>query len=57
MVGNKDAPRTTVLTLRVSPEEERVFRLAARAEQVTLSELIRRAMHERAEVLATGDRR
>ena len=44
--------RTTILTLRVSPPEERALRLAARAEQITVSELIRRAVRDRADQLA-----
>lgn len=44
--------RTTILTLRVSESEEREIRLAARAERVTVSELIRRAVRERADQLA-----
>ena len=45
--------RGTVLTLRVNVTEEREFRLAAKAERISLSELIRRAVRDRAEQLAT----
>ena len=48
----KKKSRTTVLTFRVSEDEEREFRLAARAEQVSVSCLIRLAVRERAAQLA-----
>ena len=49
---DKKQHRTTILTLRVSEEEEREIRLAARAERVTVSELIRLAVRSRAKQLA-----
>lgn len=54
MAKNKSVPRDNVITLRVSEDEAREWRLASRAEDVTLSELIRRAVRERAEKLSTG---
>ena len=48
----KQRRRTTILTLRVSKAEEREIRLAARAERVTVSELIRLAVRHRAKELA-----
>lgn len=47
--------RETMLTLRVNGDEAREFRLAARAEGITLSELIRRAVRDRAEALTCGN--
>ena len=45
--------RRVVLTLRVTDSEAREFRLLARAERITLSDLIRRAVRDRAERIAT----
>ena len=45
--------RTKVSTLRFSEDEDRELRLAARAEGINQSEFIRRAVHDRAELIAT----
>ena len=49
-------PRKTMLTLRTTEAEAREFRLAARAERVSMSEMIRRAVRERAQRLAEAPR-
>ncbi len=51
MMEESTTRRDTVLTLRVTDAEAREFRLAARAEQTSVSEMIRRAVRERAEAL------
>lgn len=51
------AGKDVILTFRVSPSEAREFRLVAKAQGVTTSEAIRRAMRQRAEVLAKSDTR
>ena len=49
-------PRKTIITLRVGESENREFRLAARAERVSVSEMIRRAVRDRAQRLAENTR-
>ena len=55
-MATTDGPRKTILTLRVHDSEEREFRLLARAERVSVSEMIRRAVRERAQRLAEDPR-
>ena len=45
--------RTTIVTFRDTEDKARELRLAARAEGVNQSEFIRRAVHDRAELIAT----
>lgn len=54
MIEESTSRRETVLTLRVTDSEAREFRLAARAERTSVSEMIRRAVRDRAETLTTG---
>lgn len=49
--------RETHLTFRTTEDEARELRLAARAAGVSVSELIRVSVRERANELATGDNR
>lgn len=48
--------RPIVLTFKVSEAEDREVRLTARAEQITLSELIRQSVRDRAERLVVAGR-
>lgn len=47
-------PRKTIITLRVAETEEREFRLLARAQRQTMSEMIRQSVRESARRLAKG---
>jgi len=47
-MAKREEPRKTIITLRVGDIEDKEFRLLARAERVSVSEMIRRAVRDRA---------
>lgn len=54
---NEKDHRVVILTVRVTPDQAREIRLAARAERVTVSEFIRRSVREQADNLSAGGTR
>ena len=53
-MAETEAARKTIITLRVSGDEEREFRLLARATGRSTSAMIRNAVREMAQRLAKG---
>lgn len=53
-MNTKPGARKTIITLRVGREEEREFRLLAKAQGQSVSEMIRRAVRESAERTTKG---